>query len=51
MDVLECFKVKETGKVYCFISANDGTLYVQEVKFYETSKHELPEDVRKIIEG
>ena len=46
--VVECFRVKETGKVYCYIVENNK-LYIEEVKFYETTMNELPESVKKVI--
>jgi len=46
--VVECFRVKETGKVYCYIVENNE-LYIEEVKFYETTINELPESVKKVI--
>ena len=47
-DVTECFRVKELGKVFCYV-VEDNVLYLQEVEFEEVSMDELPDSARQTI--
>ncbi len=49
-DVIECFRVRETGRVYCLAVDSEGRVYIARVDFGEDSWDELPESIQKAIE-